>query len=50
VPAFYNNPASLDEVIDHSVARMLDQFGIEMPGAARWSGRMGVGSLRDAGD
>ena len=50
MPAFYNNPASLDEVIDHTVARMLDQFGFDLPGAVRWSGRMGVGSVKGGGD
>ncbi len=43
MPAFYINPRTLDEVIDHTVSRMLDQFGIEVPGAHRWSGEMGVG-------
>ena len=42
VPAFYNHPATVDDIVDHTVARMLDQFGIELPGAARWSGEMGV--------
>ena len=43
VPAFYNNPRTLEEVIDHTVARMLDQFAIDVPGMPRWSGAMGVG-------
>jgi 4-hydroxy-3-polyprenylbenzoate decarboxylase len=43
MPAFYSNPKSLDDIIDHTVARMLDQFGVEVPGAPRWSGEMGVG-------
>jgi 4-hydroxy-3-polyprenylbenzoate decarboxylase len=43
VPAFYNNPRTLDEMVDHTVGRMLDQFGIEVPGMPRWSGEMGVG-------
>lgn len=42
VPAFYNHPATVDDVIDYTVARLLDQFGIEMRDAARWSGEMGV--------
>ena len=42
VPAFYNRPASIDEMVDHTVARMLDQFGIDVPGMPRWSGEMGV--------
>jgi len=43
MPAFYINPRTLDEVIDHTVARMLDQFRIAVPGAHRWAGEMGVG-------
>jgi 4-hydroxy-3-polyprenylbenzoate decarboxylase len=42
VPAFYHNPRSLDDVVDHSVARVLDQFGLDA-GAPRWSGNMGAG-------
>jgi flavin prenyltransferase len=44
MPAFYNHPRTIDDVVDHTVARMLDQFGLEMRGAMRWSGEMGVGS------
>ena len=47
VPAFYNNPRSLADIVEHTVARMLDQFGIDVPGAARWSGEMGVGQTQD---
>jgi 4-hydroxy-3-polyprenylbenzoate decarboxylase len=43
MPAFYHKPASLDDIVDHTVARMLDQFGIDMAGSHRWSGEMGVG-------
>ena len=38
VPAFYNQPASLADMIDHLVVRILDQFGISAPAARRWSG------------
>ena len=41
VPAFYHLPTTLDEMVDHTVARMLDQFGIDVPGMPRWSGEMG---------
>jgi 4-hydroxy-3-polyprenylbenzoate decarboxylase len=41
MPAFYNKPQSVDEIVEHTVARMLDQFGVEVPGAVRWSGEMG---------
>jgi flavin prenyltransferase len=44
MPAFYHHPSTVDELIDHTVSRMLDQFGIEVPGAPRWAGEMGVKS------
>jgi 4-hydroxy-3-polyprenylbenzoate decarboxylase len=47
MPAFYNNPRSLADIVEHTVARMLDQFGIEVPGAPRWSGEMGVGTSKN---
>lgn len=40
VPAFYIHPRSLDEVVDHVVARVLDQFGWSWGRARRWDGRM----------
>src|SRR5438105_7752350 len=40
VPAFYHHPQTIDDLIDYTVARMLDQFAIEIPGAPRWSGEM----------
>lgn len=40
VPAFYNHPASVDDLIDHIVARVLDQLGIQVDFARRWDGRM----------
>ena len=43
MPAFYQNPKTLDDIVDHTVTRRLDQFAIDVPGAARWSGEMGVG-------
>jgi flavin prenyltransferase len=47
MPAFYNNPRSLADIVEHTVARMLDQFGIEVPGAERWSGEMGAGASKN---
>lgn len=43
VPAFYSHPRSLSDIVDHTVDRILDQFGVEVPGVARWSGEMTVG-------
>jgi len=36
VPAFYNRPQSLDDVINYSVGRVLDLFGIEVGVVTRW--------------
>lgn len=38
MPAFYNNPTSVDDIIDHTVSRILDQFGLENDVAKRWNG------------
>ena len=40
VPAFYHRPQSLDDVINQTVNRVLDQFAITLPGDlfARWQG------------
>jgi len=40
VPAFYNAPQSLQDVVDHIVARTLDQFGLRSPRARPWNGRL----------
>ncbi len=40
VPAFYNHPQTLDDMVNHIVARVLDQFGIPTDFARRWSGQM----------
>ncbi|WP_433273825.1 UbiX family flavin prenyltransferase [Actinosynnema sp. CS-041913] len=39
MPAFYTKPTSVDDIVDHVAARVLDQFGLSMPGATRWTGR-----------
>lgn len=36
VPAFYTNPASLADVIDQTVGRILDQVGIHTDSFPRW--------------
>jgi 4-hydroxy-3-polyprenylbenzoate decarboxylase len=41
VPAFYNHPRTIDDMVDHTVARMLDTFGLDVAGAVRWTGDMG---------
>jgi 4-hydroxy-3-polyprenylbenzoate decarboxylase len=38
VPGFYQRPASIDEMVDHTVARVLDLLGIEHALAPQWPG------------
>jgi polyprenyl P-hydroxybenzoate/phenylacrylic acid decarboxylase-like protein len=38
VPAFYNNPRTIDDLIDHTIGRVLDLFGLAMPNLRRWTG------------
>ena len=38
VPSFYQHPASIDEMVDHSVARVLDLVGVAHDLAPRWAG------------
>lgn len=37
LPAFYHRPASIEEMVDHTVARVLELFDIEVPGP-HWAG------------
>jgi 4-hydroxy-3-polyprenylbenzoate decarboxylase len=38
MPAFYHQPASVDDIVSHIVTRIMDQIGIESPTATRWNG------------
>ena len=40
MPAFYNHPQSIDDMVNHIVGRVLDQFGIPAPFEKRWDGHM----------
>jgi 4-hydroxy-3-polyprenylbenzoate decarboxylase len=43
MPAFYTRPKTIEEIIDWSAARLLDQVGVHTDLAARWSGEMEAG-------
>jgi 4-hydroxy-3-polyprenylbenzoate decarboxylase len=43
VPAFYNKPRTIDDIVDHTVTRMLDLFGLHTSDTPRWDGEMGTG-------
>ena len=38
LPSFYHKPASIEEMVDHTVGRVIDLFGIEHTLAPRWAG------------
>lgn len=40
VPAFYNRPRSIEAIVDHTVARVFDQFGLRLDMAERWTGAL----------
>ena len=38
LPSFYHKPASIEEMVDHTVGRVIDLFGVEHALAPRWAG------------
>jgi 4-hydroxy-3-polyprenylbenzoate decarboxylase len=38
MPAFYNRPKTIDDIVDHTVGRLLDLFGIDNAAVKRWHG------------
>jgi 4-hydroxy-3-polyprenylbenzoate decarboxylase len=43
MPGFYQRPESIDDLVNHSVVRMLDQFGIHTEGPGRWGEEFALG-------
>ena len=41
MPAFYNSPQTIDDLVNHSVGRVLDLFEIDVGILKRWEGRAG---------
>ena len=41
MPAFYNRPETIDDIINHSVGRVLDLFGLDPEFVQRWEGPEG---------
>lgn len=44
VPGFYARPESIDEMVDHSVGRVLDLFGFDSGTVKRWREESGPGT------
>ena len=49
MPAFYNRPETVDDIVNHTVGRILDLLGLEADFVKRWAG-MGNGSGSADGD
>ncbi len=43
MPGFYQRPESVDDLVNHSVVRMLDQFGVHVEGPGRWGEEFALG-------
>jgi 4-hydroxy-3-polyprenylbenzoate decarboxylase len=41
VPAFYSRPKTLDDIIDHTVGRLLDLFDLDVGVVKRWKAEPG---------
>jgi flavin prenyltransferase len=46
-PAFYSRPSSVDDIVDQTVLRILDQFDFDLPSASRWAGLAAADDERD---
>ncbi|HZT08603.1 MAG TPA: UbiX family flavin prenyltransferase [Chloroflexota bacterium] len=46
VPSFYHLPKTVDDIVNHTVQKVLDQFGIEKGLFQRWNGQLTVGADR----
>ena len=46
MPGFSTNPKTIDDLIDHTVGRVLDLFGLDMPQLKRWTGPRADRKLR----
>jgi len=42
VPAFYNHPKTIEDIVDQTILRVLDQFGLHLSSDDRWRGKMAV--------
>jgi 4-hydroxy-3-polyprenylbenzoate decarboxylase len=55
MPGFYQRPETIDDIVNHSVVRMLDQLGIHIDGPGRWGEAFALGmntrpALEDSDD
>jgi 4-hydroxy-3-polyprenylbenzoate decarboxylase len=48
MPAFYNHPRTIDDIVNHLVARILDQLGLRAETSNGWSGMVDAYDRRAA--
>ena len=46
MPAFYANPKSIDDLVNHTLGRILDLFGVSTGKVKRWKGMKGAENSR----
>jgi 4-hydroxy-3-polyprenylbenzoate decarboxylase len=46
LPSFYHRPATIDEMVGHTVSRVIDLLGLEQDGAPRWGGMRSEGGTQ----
>jgi polyprenyl P-hydroxybenzoate/phenylacrylic acid decarboxylase-like protein len=49
VSSFYARPRSLEDAVDHTVGRVLDQFGMHGPSIRRWGDKLSMDDRRVTG-
>jgi 4-hydroxy-3-polyprenylbenzoate decarboxylase len=47
LPAFYHRPQTIEQMVDHTIGRVLDLVGLEQELSPRWSG---MGQIGESGD
>jgi 4-hydroxy-3-polyprenylbenzoate decarboxylase len=47
LPAFYHRPQTIEQMVDHTIGRVLDLVGLEQELSPRWGG---IGEIRESGD
>ncbi|MFL9989497.1 UbiX family flavin prenyltransferase [Paraburkholderia sediminicola] len=50
MPAFYHRPQSVDDIVNQSVGRLLDLFGLDAPRLPRWRGLAGDSDIPETGE